>query len=194
MSRPLRPFIIVLVVCLVLAVSLSVAYATDNTTSYHWHSESPTFRLLADQLPDSWEGAIREAAEAWHERTDITLTESSSSGNTIYRGTIPSSWQAECPPDETLACTRSELNSSHIQTSTMVFNEEKSMGTSSFNCALDIGKDVQTIALHEFGHFAGWLEHSSDSDAAMYGYYNGCQRTPDEHDVDSMNEQYDNHP
>ena len=194
MSRLLRPFTMALTVCLVLAVSASVVYATDNTTLYHWHIESPTYRLLTSQLPDSWEGAIREAAETWDERTDVTLTESSSSGNTIYRGAIPSSWQAQCIPAQTLACTRPESNSYHIFTSTMVFNEDHSMGTSSFNCALNRGKDFQTIALHEFGHFAGWLDHSSDTDAAMYEDYNGCQRTQDDHDVDSMNEQYSYHP
>ena len=67
------------------------------------------------------------------------------------------------------------------------------MGTSSFNCLFDIGIDVQTVALHEFGHFMG-LDDSNDSDAAMYGTVNDCQRTPDDHDIDSMNDQYDGHP
>ena len=38
------------------------------------------------------------------------------------------------------------------------------------------------------------LGHSTDSGAAMYPSYNGCQRTPDSHDEDSMDDQYDNHP
>ena len=75
----------------------------------------------------------------------------------------------------------------------MLFNEDQSMGTSGILCLLDIGVDVQSIALHEFGHFMG-LDDSNDSDAAMYGTYNDCQRTPDDHDVDSMDDQYDSHP
>ena len=74
-----------------------------------------------------------------------------------------------------------------------MFNQNFSMGTSSFNCSLDIGYDVQTIALHEFGHYAG-LADSSDSGAAMYIPYNGCKRTPTSHDQESMDEQYDDHP
>ena len=35
---------------------------------------------------------------------------------------------------------------------------------------------------------------SDADDAAMYEDYNGCQRTQDDHDVDSMNEQYSYHP
>ena len=35
------------------------------------------------------------------------------------------------------------------------------------HCALNIGVDVQSVALHEFGHLAG-LAHTTDDDAAMY--------------------------
>ena len=87
----------------------------------------------------------------------------------------------------------STVPSRHITEASIVFNETISMGTSNINCALDNGKDVQTIALHELGHFAG-LAESNDSDAAMYPSYNGCQRTTDGHDVSSMNEQCDDHP
>lgn len=66
------------------------------------------------------------------------------------------------------------------------------MGASSTNCAFDIGVDVQAVALHEFGHW-GRLGHSSDSDAAMFGSYNDCQRVPAEHDLNSMSAQYQGH-
>ena len=95
----------------------------------------------------------------------------------------------------TLACTKLQAPGPsfvHITEASIVFNETISMGTSNINCALDYGKDVQTIALHELGHFAG-LDESNDSAAAMYPSYNGCQRTTDGHDVSSMNEQYDDH-
>ena len=68
------------------------------------------------------------------------------------------------------------------------------MGTSSLNCALDIGTDVQTVALHEFGHFAGWLSHSTDSGTVMYGVVNDCQRSPTSSDINSMSAQYSGHP
>ena len=61
------------------------------------------------------------------------------------------------------------------------------------HCALNIGVDVQSVALHEFGHLAG-LAHTTDDDAAMYNPYGGCRRTPHSHDVESMDDQYDNHP
>ena len=168
-------------------------HATDNTTSKHWHSENPTYKLITSLLPNSWEPAIREGATAWTENTDITFTESSSAPSAVYRGMWPDSWDDDCPPSYTLACTRNTRSGNHIQHSTIIFNEDISMGTSSFNCALGIGYDIQTIALHEFGHMAG-LGHSTDSGAAMYATYNDCQRTPDSHDEESMDDQYDNHP
>ena len=172
----------------------AIVYATDNTNQWHWHSENPEYRLLTDQLPDSWEDAIEEAAEAWSDDTDITIEENTSSAGSVYRGPIPVAWQSSCPPDTSLACTKVNGSSYHITDGTIVFNEDKSMGTSSLWCALGIGVDVQTVALHELGHLAGWLGHSSDAAAAMYESYNGCQRTPDSHDVESMDEQYSNHP
>lgn len=42
------------------------------------------------------------------------------------------------------------------------------------------GYDLQTISLHELGHFVGLddLYYSSASDEVMYGYYNGVDRDP----------------
>ena len=185
---------IMLIVLTSLIFQASLVYATDNTTSQHWHSESPDFKLLTDQLPDSWEDAIEEAAEAWSDDTNIDISEDTSSGNEIYRGSIPAAWLGSCS-STAAACTGITYNTvtNHISAATMLFNEDISMGTSSFNCLFDIGIDVQTIALHEFGHFMG-LDDSTDSDAAMYETVNDCQRTPDDHDIDSMNDQYDGHP
>ena len=172
--------------------NVSFVYADDNTTAGHWHSEAVQFKLESN-LPDSWKNAIREAAEAWEDRTDITITENSSSINTIRRGVFPDSWQATCPPSIMSACTKAYHSNYHFSSASTIFNQNISMGTSSVNCALDVGTDVQSIAVHEFGHFAGWLAHSSDSGAAMYGNYNGCQRTPASHDEDSMDSQYEGH-
>ena len=72
----------------------------------------------------------------------------------------------------------------------MVFNWDNSFNTAWWKCFLDIGLDVQTYALHEFGHFAGFLNHSNDSDAIMHRHLLDCQRDLDSHDIQSMNSQY----
>lgn len=190
---------------LVLIGSLLTPYtasATDNDTSWHRHSRAWGFRLNTS-LPADWKEGMAEAALAWTQGTrlnftrnsDTTSTDPGTTSHIVWRGTIPSSWQSGCPVSTTLACTRTRFESGssvHLSDADTVFDQNDSMGGSSTNCAFDIGIDVQTLALHEFGHW-GRLEHSSDSGAAMYGSYNDCQRTPAQHDLDSMSAQYQGH-
>ena len=76
----------------------------------------------------------------------------------------------------------------------MVFNWDHSFNTAWWKCVLDIGRDVETYALHEFGHFVGVLDHTSDSDAVMNEFlHSDCQRHLDSHDINSMNAQYGSH-
>jgi len=117
----------------------------------------------------------------------------STSGNNVWRGSIPAAWQTSCPPATTLACTSTNGTFPHITSAGMVFNHNESMGTSGLSCTLGLGTDVQTVALHEFGHFGGNLDHSSDSGTSMYFQYNGCRRSPSTHDVNSMNAQVAGH-
>lgn len=90
-----------------------------------------------------------------------------------------------------MACTRwtyYTVNNQIIDVDT-VFNPEFSMGTNDTNCFLG-SYDVQTIALHEFGHW-GVLRHSDYFlGTAMAPEYRGCIRTPTQHDIDSMNKQH----
>lgn len=187
---------------LVLAIGLLIsgdrAIATDNTTPYYWASRPVSWKFDPNQpVPSSWHGAIRQAVDQWHSRTALTFTESSSSINSVFRGPIPSSWQAGCDPGAAIACTRYTYNASSNQLYEVdtVFNSNFPMGTNGTLCALSGPPnnlntiDVQTVALHEFGHW-GVLGHTSDIQAIMFATYKGCQRTLSQHDVDSMNAQY----
>lgn len=65
------------------------------------------------------------------------------------------------------------------------------MGASTLNCLANIGTDVQTIAVHEFGHW-GVLWHNDDFfGSVMFGGYVDCRRTPKNHDEASMNALYE---
>lgn len=194
-----RRVLLSILLTLVLLTSLP-AFATDNVTGIHWHSAGVTYRLNS-ALPSNWKGATTDAATAWTDSaklqfsrgSDTSSTNPDTSAHIVWRGQIPSSWQSGCPPDSTLACARWIYDSNnHLSDTDFVFNEEFSMGVNSLSCLLDLGFDVQTVALHELGHW-GVLSHSSDSGAAMYGAYNGCKRTPRQHDIDSMNSNYANH-
>jgi hypothetical protein len=175
----------------------------------HWDSLTVNYQLLTS-LPSDWKTAIRNASSEW--AVDTNITSYSSSGeliepqwvneNThiIWRGQIPPEWQANCPPSNTLACTGTNYfrpgtpTDNHIFDADMVFNSSQSMGTSNFNCqflgALTV--DVETLALHELGHFIG-LAHSSETSSVMATPYDVCDRDLAAHDWNSANTLYAPH-
>lgn len=187
----------------VLIVSLSPggAVADDNADGIHWHEGLPTY-WISTSVPSSWRIPVLDAASTWgatlfdlnYQGTTSSTSPGSSSTHIVWRGTIPSAWHSGCPPATTLACTRTSFSGNHITDSDIVFNKDKSMGTSDFNCTFlgPVTVDVQSVALHEFGHFGG-LGHTSDSAAVMYGNYVTCRRHLHSHDKQSMNNNYPGH-
>ena len=77
----------------------------------------------------------------------------------------------------------------------MLLNEEYNFGTKSIGCFFN-RLDVQSIAAHEFGHFAGRPGHEDDPSErpVMQEEYGACIRIPNAHDRLTMNDQYANHP
>ena len=74
----------------------------------------------------------------------------------------------------------------------IILNEDVSFGTSTFNCILNY-PDVQETMAHEFGHAAGWLNHTTQDNSVMRTYVTGCFRIPTGHDADTMDGQVDGH-
>ena len=145
---------------------------------------------MTDELPDAWENPIRSAADKWSDETDIDISENSSSSNIIWKGSIPLEWWSDCPPASSGACTWIEYTNYHLTRSRMVFNWDHDYNTAWFKCFLGIGLDVETSALHEFGHFGGYLSHSSDSNAVMNYDVSDCERDLKGHDIYSMDTNY----
>ena len=179
--------LLVSVCALLLAAAVS---ADDNTDWDHWHAEGTEYRLLVDQLPDNYEDRIRDAADEWADNTVVTLTESGSSNNTIWRGAIPHEWWPFCPPATSLGCTGYSYSGDHMTRAQTAYNWDFNLSTSNFKCFFNIGNDMETLAVHEFGHFVGFLNHSDDDDATMHADVGNCQRELDSHDIQSMSTQY----
>lgn len=78
----------------------------------------------------------------------------------------------------------------HLNDADTVLNSAASMGTSGFNCVVGVGRDVETVALHELGHWVHLGETFTDPDAVMYARYQECRRSLDGHDVYSVQEMH----
>ena len=170
----------------------SIVYADDNTTSYHRHAEGMTYKLHVS-VPTSWDDDIEEAADGWTKNTDITISEDSGSSNEILYVSYPEDIRSDCNPRTSAACTDADRTGNHILWSDIYLNGDVSFGTSTVKC---IGNwpDVQETTAHEFGHAAGWLRHiRRGSSGLMSGSNNSCIRTPQAHDIESMNAQYEDH-
>lgn len=185
------------VIGVITLVEVGSANATDNSTARHWHNASPIYRLHVD-LPNK--NVVEAAANTWSINTRITFRRGSNIAHTrwwenphiVWQGNIPQAWQGDCPPNTTLACTRTRWgNDNHIDDSDFVFSGNRLWTT---NCVITTPPffDRQTVALHEFGHW-GYLTHTADSNAVMFGSYQGSRCTLRAHDINSMNRNYQGH-
>lgn len=157
-------------------------------TSIHPHGKRAVWRM-STSIPSSWRDSVKEAAKAWTDRTTYTFSFDAMTSSTdwtdttthiVWRGAIPSTWTF-CT-STALGCTKIRIFSGtkHIADADTIINESKTMGTNTFNCAL--GQiDVQTLMVHEFGHW-GHLDHTDKRGNAMWGTYDGCRRLPTGYD------------
>jgi hypothetical protein len=181
------------------------ALSTDNITGVHWHEEKAQYRLHADSLPFRWREATQDAAQQWNRKTAFTLRRGANIGHhkwrregshIVWQGSIPPAFQDGCPPATSVACARvvffAGKGPKHIFDADFVFDRGDPLSTSNErNCgslfALYNDIDVESVGLHEFGHW-GQLAHTSDSNAVMRAQaFSSCKRVPTQHDIDSMN-------
>jgi hypothetical protein len=192
--------------CLAATISLAAPSPAlaDSSTGRHWH-ESFVFYKLSTTIPDDWAIPIFNADTEWRNFTPFNIapdhitvidsTEPATGDHLLWKGTIPSAWQSGCPPNVTLACTRTWTDSltGHITDGDIVFNGERDdWTTNDLKCFLALDVDVQAVALHEFGHLGG-LGHDSDTETVMYGSYITCRRELTTTDVESMQNNYPGH-
>lgn len=180
----------------------------------HWDTGGSIPYSLNSSLAADWKSGIRSAMSSWAvnvsgintftDQGEVNHTDfASDSSHIIWRGTIPAEWQAGCPPSTTIACTNTKwyvpgmpgvYTENHIFDADMVFASSVSMGTTCWRSVFGValGIDIETLALHELGHYIG-VAHTPDKGSSMYAKYQDCDRALSVHDWESGSALYDGH-
>jgi hypothetical protein len=127
-------------------VSLAILLFTTNmpvgaysTNGYHWENTSVTYDLY--QFPYSWRQAVVDAAETWSAPSDFSLSS----------GVNDNDWSEENIPDTTvIAHTHRYAVGMHLTQATVQFNTNKTFAVGGNNLT---AYNVESVALHEFGHW-----------------------------------------
>lgn len=125
-------------------------------------SETSTYYVFTSSIPDTWKPAIKAGAVSWNNAgAKFALY---NYGSTVNQLSI----QNLGPNNGAVATTTVTSSGGTISKCTLVFNNNYSFDTTGNSGTYDI----QSIALHEFGHWLFLLDlyGSSSSSAAMYGY------------------------
>jgi predicted Zn-dependent protease len=188
----MRKIVLQLAIAL-LALTLGTAYASDNGTLQHWHDyQNITWNYDSWSSDSTWELAVESAFVAWEDAAalvDFTKVTGTSQID-VSKGLAA---DGDCP-ENAVACAEWWFYPivDHDYDANIWFNTDESWGSGI--CNYVSGPSRYSVALHEIGHAAGNLNHSSDSDAIMYAFYSSGEcNLLTAHDVNSMYAQYSSH-
>ena len=177
-----------------LSALLPGAIFSDNTTSRHWYVYPDIeWSYYIWSSNSNWEFQVEWAFDVWELYTDLDFTKDSSpSAGQIWvsRGLAEDGF---CPQEQgVVACARPfPETGEHIADADIYFETDEDWDSG--NCNPDPGEAARfSLALHEMGHAAGWLDHSDEEDAIMHvPIVTGECHTLGTHDIEAMDDQYD---
>jgi hypothetical protein len=185
-------------VALITAGLAGSAAATHNVTYQHWSFGYTYYHLVTNTLEARYVTAIVNGANKWTNQTAVdyyrgadqsSANWSDTNTHLIWMGTIPSAWQTGCPVSTSIACTTTSVGGdNHIIDSDTVMDSTDGW-TDTCPWWLFAFNDMESLALHELGHW-GRLTHSSGSDDVMSNPYDTCDQTLSTHDIGAMNQNY----
>lgn len=188
-----------LVLAVLIAGTVSApAQATDNTGQKYWQTGFVWYKLVPSSFPSAdrtvFVNAAVSAAGKWDSGTDIAIFQGVDSTSTdwtdtyshiVFYGTYPSSWNCS---STYIACTGTLGSGSYLTDVDTVYHSSASY-TNTCDWWPGADYDIETVFLHEFGHW-GTLDESSDTGAVMRGSYWNCLQNLTQHDINSMNSVY----
>jgi hypothetical protein len=182
---------------MVLAIGIgSVAKASDNKTMLHWDGAYVYYQIVTTTMNSDYQTAIGNAAAKWtwpnstlsfYRGSDLSSADySSTSTHIIWKGSLPSGWCSGAA----IACTKWAYSgaNNHLSDMDTVFVSSNNY-TNTCPWWWFAAYDIETVMLHEFGHW-GLLADSTDDNATMDTPYDTCDQTLTGHDTQSMNENY----
>jgi hypothetical protein len=196
---------------LALSSGLSYASAEDNVIingrRWRW-PYGAVYNVASYTLPAGFQPAIDNAANKWNgiptpkmgitRGADVNPVDPNDSyRNTVWFGEIPIAWQGpECSVSGTIACTRISAVAycgpapcvGQVDNMKTVWNSSNSY-TNTCPWWWPSNPDIESVFLHEFGHW-GLLGHTSDGSAVMQTPYYTCNQNLTQHDANSMHTLY----
>ncbi|VVB91169.1 Matrixin [uncultured archaeon] len=145
---------------LIFLVSASVPVSAYYYSGYRWLGASASYNWDSS-TPSDWHSSVNNAANTWSNAgSQFRFSESSSSLNKIYKGSLGSSGP--------IAQTATNSLLSKLIYASITFNSDYTWSTSGQSGSFD----VQNTATHEFGHWLqlGDLSCGYDSEKTMYAY------------------------
>jgi len=163
---------------LFLTMPISIAKAHPDPTGVHWDSSNASYDY--SDLDGDWRFAVFSAALTWSsESSGFYFYQNSSSINGWHTYDMGSSY------GEGITIWSEEDDH---------FTEVDSFFNTYYDFDIDDDTDVETVALHEFGH---WLQLDNipwyqvwHSDKVMYATYQGVRQELTSADIDGLQEIY----
>ncbi|MCA1686287.1 MAG: matrixin family metalloprotease, partial [Planctomycetia bacterium] len=147
--------------------------------------------LNSVQSTAAWQSAIEKAAAVWESETAINLALVSDNG--APEGTSGNQQDDSRFGDIRISMIPQGGGVLAFASLPPPINGGTSAGDITFNSNVNwspnSGYDLETVALHEFGHSLG-LDHSSVMTAVLYAYYHGTTQNPTSDDVSGIQSVY----